>query len=421
MTEPEHQDVGGALTTKYPIRPSMGLAPLCAGLMAATVAACATKDGDEAAVEAFDHVYASSAVVFNDEGNVTYVSLLPDLERTELDLDDAIEYPGWSGIAANGGKLFISDGEAPEITRYRVDKAGAFTREAAMSFLNYGAEYGDSAFVSPEKAYVFAEQGVAWDPGKMEVTGAFDLPEVEDLDDDLTYKGLAAGRSFVARGDRAYVATNWANWDTYTVAEDSLIVVIDTESDRVLKTIPAPCPYLDVATIDDDGYVYFSNWTYSLSQTLIQGKRQACALRIAPGEDELDDSWSLTFADVTEGREGAALRYLGDNKALFVAYHDERVEGELTDYGEEYPGELADLSNWRVWMLDLETMDAAPIDGLDWSAGGYYMSRVGGDRNFVLAPKDDYTETSFYEVFMDGTAKLRFVGPGWSLSLVQVR
>jgi hypothetical protein len=169
--------------------------------------------------------------------------------------------------------------------------------------------------------------------------------------------------------------------------------------------------------VDDEGYVYFSNWGYSVPQTLLRGKKPACAVRIAPGEDELDDSWSFDFAKVTGGHEGAALRYLGDGKALFVSYDETRLDGKTQ---EEYPGELADLSNWQFWTVDLKTLDAAPVQGLDWTSGGYYMSRVGG-RTFLLAPSNDYSTTSFYEVQTDGTAKLRFVGEGWSQDLVQVR
>lgn len=384
--------------------------------LSATLVGCSASE--EPAVEGeFAHVYATSAIVFNDEGETAYVSVLPDLEREEISFDEAREYPGWASVYGSQGKLFVSDGEAPTMRRFDVTGSGELVQPEAVSFLDYGAAFAGGAFLSPGKAYLFAETGVIWDPAAMEITGTFDLPDVEDHAGGQAYSGLATGRQFAAHGNRAYVATNWANWDTYEVSEESLIVVLDTDNDEVVATLPAPCPYLDVATVDDDGYVYFSNWPYSVPQTLLYGKRKACAVRIAPGAEELDESWSLQFDEVTGGHEGAALRYLGDGKALFVAYDESRLDGTAP---EEYPGELADRANWQFWTIDLKTLDASPVDGLDWSAGGYYMSRV-GDRSFVLAPSDDYSSTTFYEVLTDGTAERRFVGEGWSLDLVQVR
>lgn len=43
----------------------------------------------------------------------------------------------------------------------------------------------------------------------------------------------------------------------------------------------------------------------------------ACALKIPAGQDSFDDSWTVKFADVNEGHEGANLVYAGAGKALF--------------------------------------------------------------------------------------------------------
>ena len=332
-------------------------------------------------------------------------------------IDEAREFGGWAGISTNNGLLFVSDGESPIMHRYNVDPDGSYSEERRLSFANYGFDFAQAAFVGDHKVYAFADDVVIWDPDAMAVTGTFPLPDVDDREGGMSWQGLSAGRPFAARGNRAYVATHWANWDDYEVSQESLIVVLDTEDDTVVETISVPCPYLDVATVADDGYIYFSNWIYSVGQTLLQGKREACAVRIAPGAEEIDKDWSLTFADVTGGREGGVLRYAGDNKAVFVAYHDERVEDlqSQTD-----PAEIAGLTNWRFWIIDLDTLDASPIEGIDWNAGGFYSSRIDG-RLFILVPTADYASTGFYEVLSDGTAELRWTMDGWSLDLYKIR
>lgn len=416
---PSSLEIGADTMMSHLVDRALALGVLV-GLALSTAGCGASSDDGPSVPGRYERLYAAMSITWNDQGNTGYLSLFPNLERDELGLEDALELPGWPGVYASNGKLLISDGESPTMTSYGVDEDGSIKEEAAVGFSHYGAEYAESGFISEDKAYLFSDEGVVWDPAAMAVTRTFELPVIEDREGGQEWKGLSVGRALAARDNRAYVATNWANWGSYEVSEDSLIVVIDTDKDEVIGTISVPCPYVDVATLDDDGYVYFSNWTYSVVQTLAQGKRKACAVRIAPGEDELDASWALTFADVTGGHEGAALRYVGAGKAVFAAYDETRLEKDPADYGEDYAGELADLSNWKLWMIDLQTLEAAPVDGLDWMSGGYYMSRV-DEGAFVLAPNDDYTSTSLYHLSPGGTADFRFEVRGWVLGLVQVR
>jgi hypothetical protein len=365
---------------------------------------------------AADPLYVTSTVVFSNEGEHTYVNLLSSLDTQNVDLQGAREFAGWTGIWQHEGKLFIADGESPTMTRYDVLDNGALSEEGKVSFLNQGAAYADSVFVSPEKAYVFAEQAVVWSSSELAITGSFDLPVMADRPGGMLYGGLRTGRSLAVRGNRAYVATSWANWGEYAVSEDSLIVVIDTDTDRVIDMLAAPCPYVDVASLDDNGDIYFSNWVYSLGQTLLHGKKQACAVRIRAGEEQLDPSFSLTFADVTGGREAAALRFVGGRKAVISVYHDEQASiGADTD-----PAALADAANWRFWLLDLDTRAASPIDAIATHAGGFNSSRIDG-RTFLLVPSADYESTSVHELGIDGTATLRWSIPGWATELLRLR
>jgi hypothetical protein len=363
-----------------------------------------------------EHLYATSTIVFNTEGQNTYVSLLSSLEPQSVDLDQAREFSGWSGIWGHAGKLFVSDGESPTMTRFAVGDDGTLRDEGKLNFLNYGSQHADSAFVGPDKAYVFADEGIVWDASTLEITGSFALPVVADRPGGMEYGGLRSGRSLAVSGDRTYVAASWANWDDYAVSEDSLIVVIDSATDRVIDTLSVPCPYLDVGSVDDEGNVYFSNWVYSLGPTLLFDKRRACAVRIRAGADRIDDSWSLTFADVTDGREAAALRWVGDGKALISVYYDERITIDETTS----PEEIADAANWRFWLLDVNTLEAEPIDDIDYNAGGFAVQRIDG-RAFVMVPSEDYESTNVYELSSAGRAELHWSIVGWSTELFELR
>jgi hypothetical protein len=380
-------------------------------------AACSEDTSPQAGGAASDAeaLYATSTVVSNAESAVTYVSVLDSLDTQKLDLSQALEASGFAEIKANAGKLFVTNGEAPVMTRYEVSGPGGVREDGLIDFANEGAEIADSTFVADDKAYASGVGMVTWNPETMEILGSIEIPREDALAGGLEHSGLLAGRSVVVRPHRAYYATNWANWDEYDVAEDSLIYVIDTDKDEVIEKLEVPCPYLDIASVDENDNIYFSNWTYSLAPTLLHGKRKACAVRILAGEDKLDEDWSLTFADVTEGREAAALRCLGDNQALISVFHheDAELEGAASD-------SLADSAHWRFWKVDLESREASELTELGTHSGGFNTARVDG-RNFVLVPRDTYTSTEVYELPADGEPELRWTVSGWSTTLLRVR
>jgi len=84
------------------------------------------------------------------------------------------------------------------------------------------------------------------------------------------------------------------------------------------------------------------------------------------------------------------------------------------------PSAISQASNWRRWQVNLTSGTGAPVEGLDWMAGGYYAFRF-GDRTFLLLPSGDYATTTAYELGKDGKATERFTVPGWAYQLVQIR
>lgn len=361
--------------------------------------------------------YPMLSVVFGDEANTTYLSVLDSLAVQDVSHDGARELAGWADLWVLRDKLFVADGEAPVLTRYSLAEDRALVEEGKLSFQAYGtdnAAFWGHLFVDERKAYWFntsQREVVIWNPQSLEIESSFALPALPDRVSQ-TLAGPTADRSSVVRGDRAYVPFYWADWTDYELSEDSVILVIDTQSNEVIDALSVPCPEINFATTTDDGTIYFSNWGYSAIPTLLDGKAQACAVRVLPGTDQLDPDWSLTFADVTEGREASSLRYVGDGKALLTVLHDERLE--VTADADRFA--LTDSANWRLWLLDLTTLEAEPLDALGWHAPGLYGTRVGGE-TLLSVPSAAYDSSTTYRFSADGSAEKLWQSTGWQTRL----
>lgn len=120
-------------------------------LAAASASAC----GDEPSGHASRGSLVTNAVVFGDDATSSYVTLLPSLESGDVELSGAREFAGWADVWVHDGKVFVSDGEAPELTRFSVDESGALVGGRQLSFQRHGAEsaaFWTNLFVSSHKA-----------------------------------------------------------------------------------------------------------------------------------------------------------------------------------------------------------------------------------------------------------------------------
>jgi hypothetical protein len=381
---------------------------------------CGGDEGGGASTEPTGDYFPTTSIVFGEDSTSTYLNVLRSLEAQEIAYETAREFAGWADLWVHEGHVFVTDGEAPALTRYSLAADGTLEQDARLSFSTYGAEtaaFWRNIFVAPTKAYLFAPDSremVIWNPDSLEITGTFALPALSDRGVQVLYG--TTDRSAVVRGDRLYLPVAWGDWDNVSLSGDSAILVIDTTSDRVIDTLPVACPDLNVATLDERGDIYFSNWVYGITPALFEEGPHTCAVRIKADEDVIDAGWSLTFADVTEGREAAALRFVGDGKALISVFHDEQVV--LTPESDRY--EVMDAPNWRFWTLDLETLEAQLLEPLGWHSGGYYSTRI-GERNMLFVPSEDYASTEALELFSDGSLEPRWQARGWVTRLFELK
>jgi hypothetical protein len=376
--------------------------------------------GSGAAVES---LYAVPAERLSEDfsSSTSYVPLVESLDVDVIGLDKAREVVGRASVMTVGKWLFIAGTTEPRADRYEVQDDGSLVEAGSISFANYGVpeffyiDYIGNVTISETKAYAFNRSDgshIVWNPTTLEITGEIEAPEIP-LD-----RGTLESAAIV-RGNRLYRTFGFVDYTAWAFSTDvQYLAVYDTESDELIDLIEETrcAPAYSRPFVDESNDLYFSGWVWTAAEAVLNDAPKNCALRIRDGEETFDADWQLTYADdLTDGREGGILRYMGNGQALLdVLHHEEEdLDGDISSK------ELSESSSWRLWSVDLEKKTGAPVEGLDFKAAGYQDVRV-GDRTFLMVPNDDYSETTGYEV-VDGEASRVFRIPGSSYNIVQVR
>ncbi len=199
-------------------------------------------------------------------------------------------------------------------------------------------------------------------------------------------------------------------------SSQSQIAVLDALSSKFTSVIDAPCPHLHITTQDKSGNLYFSNGNASIASAAIDpAQRGNCLVRVKKGQTTLDDVFTVNFKDLADGREGSNFFYVSGEIGFFNVYHAEREGKPDPAYND-----VMYSANYHLWTLDLKTMTAKIMDGIDFS-GGQYVAFHLGERVFVAIPNGAYSSTAVYEVTAAGTAEKRFDVQGWAFKMLQVR
>lgn len=352
--------------------------------------------------------------------STSYVPLAASLDVERVAIDQARELNGRATMAVIGNWVFLASSTAPIIERFRATASGALEADGRLSFANHGVpEYfaiddWGATVVNAQKAYLFnGTDGshVVWNPTTLEITGEIPGPGVGR--DGYQLESIA-----VVRGTRMYRVFTLLNYDTWEfLAAPQYLAVYDVEADKLLEVVEETrCPQLySRPFIDEAGDIYFSNFIWTPVLSLTGSYPKSCALRVKNGADTFDPDFQLSFADLTGGRPGGILRYLGDGKALLDVFHAERATIDAATDAQE----LANSTNWRLWSVDLNGKTGAPLDGFDFKAAGYQDVHVDG-RSFLMVPNADYSETTSYEV-ANGLVNRRFKIQGNSYFMARVR
>lgn len=367
-------------------------------------------------------LYVLANEIYADEESTSYVTLLSSLDVDQIDLDQAIEFPGGRAtIATRAGWVFVAPPTSPEIRRFRVTEAGRLEPDGVVSFLDYGLDglaldgWGNT-FISDTKAYVHNlvdGTSVIWDPSDMTIVGEVDVSDFELVRPDL---GDLNGSAGLARDGRLFRTIFWSNWDEQQTSTEQYLAVYDTDADKLIALEPETrCPGLsNLVSQDEAGNAYFSNWIWNVGETILRDAPKSCVLKLPADSQHFDPEFRLDYASLTQGREGAVFSYLADGRGVMSIFYEE--ESPVT--GETTPNDLVSVPAWKVWNVDLNG-DATPLVGLDWMLGAVTPLQLDG-RSLLMVPGEDWSIIHVHEI-VDAEAVPRFDIPGWSYQFLKVR
>ena len=385
-------------------------------------AAGETAAGGAAGARPAAPLYAIESLVFGmNEGDssTSYVMLLDSLDRSaEVTLDSGREFPGYAPVDSVGGKLYAGSGEAPTITSFEISPELTWKELDAVSFANFTSASLDGNVLVDSKHGVVAlgdKNWVSYDPAALAVGDLIQLSaDIPETRGELTAQ---RGYGHELSGTTIYQPYYWSDATFQKYAQQSQIAVFDANKSEFTNVIDAPCPHLHITTADDAGNMYFSNGAASIGSAVLDADQpRNCLVRLEKGATAIDEAFTIDFAYLTDGREGSNFFYIKDGLGFFNVYHAERDELSAdTAYST-----VMYSSSYHLWTLDLTTMTAKIMDGIDFT-GGQYVAFHLGERVFIAVPKGDYSSTAIYEVTAAGAAERKFDVQGWAFKMLKVR
>ncbi|MCU0673399.1 MAG: hypothetical protein MUE69_11470 [Myxococcota bacterium] len=386
------------------VRRSVGISTSSVGLLVALALACSGDDEPTLEVDAGPR----SGVVFfslteGPEGRTGYLRELSSLDVGEVDNADATEITGNARVYVPGdGRVFVGSGEAPTVTEHVRDERGRLVPRRVVSlasFVSGGAPFGH-VFVSADRALLFADDVVIWNPTEMILEGTTSL-------DDAVREGRAPSAGVgVRRGDRLYVPVSYAPFPNvddrmYVLVLDAEGAVIDVlEDDRGQQT--------GALELADDGTIYVaSDNGYVLPRFGTELVRPSVVLRILPDADGFDPEWSIDLRAATGGDDATGFEYVGGDRG-FVLVHERAL---VPAGAEEDPRLHYESRSSRWWSLDLTSGEASRLDTIPAVASGSGIaSRLRRRDSVWLAVPESFpaAENRFFEASADGTVVERF-------------
>jgi hypothetical protein len=395
-----------------------------------TLGLCVAGCGDDGSsqesegVDFSETLYALMVQVYDDQDRNVYISFSNTLDIDSVDLSKAREFPSVANFAAIDGHLLVSSGLAPEITEFDITAKGKWIDGRTVNFSDY--PLGDNAnfyaqFIVDSEHVLLPYEGtkrIVWNPSKMKIEKALDDTKLTPREPGLTLE--AGGNRNGVRYDAAVMQALFYHDDEYyDYGSWSHIVVYDATTFAEKRVLDVPCPALSIATRDEQGSTYFSNW--GLPTTSLTGAESApCVAKVGPDQATVE---RIDLRDWTEGRYASNFRYVGGGKAFANVLHHEALG--VSSPSELSAKQLEELWNsgehWKLWLFDVEQQTGKAVEGIDVDIADGAQFAVLDGRTFVFLPYDDWARTKTYELMSDGSALERFDTTGDIYQWVQVR
>jgi hypothetical protein len=384
------------------------------GILAMLLVACGGGDSNSGDDTPEGPVYVMMTQVYTVDDRTVYFSTSDTLDVASVSFADAHESPSVANFSAIGGKLFISSGEEPKITRYDVRGDRTLLETGQISFAAYPFEDNANFFyhyiVDENLAYLpySVTKRIAWSPKDLAILSDETQSSLALMDGAMMLEG-GGNRSGVKYPDKRVVQPFFfhdENWTEYGTT--SKIASYDIASHDEARVQNAPCPGLSITTRDEAGNTYVSSNNYSPVKKLFNAGPTPCIVKLGPNGD-LDAAWTTDLTALTGGRYTMNFRYLANGKAVANVLDAEKLGADFTG---PYDPAVEDLvwedGNFRLWMFDMVANTAKPIEGIDLPVSGGGQTAVIDGRMFLFVVFEDYGKTRVYELSPSGVATAKF-------------
>ncbi|MEM7437422.1 MAG: hypothetical protein AAF436_19880 [Myxococcota bacterium] len=392
---------------------SLGVAVLVAGASGCgdPSATVPTRDAEEA--------FVFFSRVLQPPGRTNFVSILPSLEGSEVDLSSArLELGGFSRVRVFEGDLLVFFGESGEIARYVVEPDLSLTERARLSMVNEGVSsfFNTIIFVSPTRAYyVHAEQSqvVVWNPREMTVTGTFALDlRVE------AFEEVIVGPPTLLQ-DQILLPVAWVD----RVSDEPRRVVgvarLSANEDRLIGvSVDDRCGFSLAGFADAGKYYAVGDWrggVYTAYADVVLPP--PCLLEFDPSTAEFSESEldlnSVTGAPAVDGAFG-----LG-NGTFAVRVYDAPIDFDSirTDYPD--PNQYFNLEVWRWGTINLSTGRTELVEDLPLSAASFAPVIIDGNP-YVGVAEESLGRSTFFRI--QGSSATPIIrAPGEILNVLRIR
>jgi hypothetical protein len=369
-------------------------------------------------------LFAFVSQVETQETSSTFIELTEQMPSGALDLSNALELSGYGTAELFRDKLYVTNGERLEVTRYRVEN-NELAAEESLSFQGRGITFiNELFFIDAEHAYLVNGDQlnvIEWNPTLMTITGEHDLSALRREGWGNEYRGGFARQS----DGKLFFYWAYTN-DRIEFINDFVVGVFDTEAKALSILVEPTCPASAGfgGFFDERGDLYliadsFGGFTFLGSDD----PKSACVLRIANGETTFDPSYRFLPTEALGGGLSPwGFYYAGNGLAYTTAVDPAR----LPEYDSVFEFIFAPVHDG--WTLNVENQSAARIENMPPDAVGFASVTLD---NELLVPRstaaadiyevDDIQTTVYRLSGSSGAATRLFTMPGYLNDAIRLR
>ncbi len=351
-------------------------------------------------------LYGLAVSVFNPDASQTYLITTSDLSARQFDVrGQGLELPGFLFPFSHQDAIFVPNEDGPTLTRYALGAGGALEEGITLSFASRGYAAAMDSFnfpvLSATKAYAFDPPNSRvhlWNPTAMTLLpGEIDISMIQR--EGFVARIAADADAARQQGNLLFVPVGWEDALTEDARPVSGLLVIDTETDTVVKLLEDErCTEFQSSVRTASGDLYFFTSEHSI--VTLSGQNTdypSCALRIRAGESDFDPDFVLNISELTSRPIGCCGVWAGGESVYVPVLYEERVM--VSDRRELWSESNND---YRYWRIDLGSNEAREITSLPFfNSGGPNVYELPDGlvyRALTLRPDEGPDESTLLEL-----------------------